>query len=310
MPNMQVNSIYHVQLSQLMSDPAPQTIITEVKKIFCYHYPSGSFGDIYKNFLLIKKLFEGKFPGYKACNTEYHNFTHTIDILLVTARLIDGYNIKNVPLPAQLAINLLNAALFHDTGYIQEKSDDEGTGAKYTSIHVKRSIQFLNKHQAAFKIDPDQIMTMSNLILCTDLNVRFETITFSSPEEQLAGCILGTSDLLSQMSDREYLEKLLFLYYEFKEAGIEGFNIEFDIIKKTLGFYEFMKKRFSESYVNAYMYALYHFKKRFMVNQNLYIEAIERHIGYLRRIMDDDSTNFRHKLRRKTWVHTYPETKS
>jgi len=53
---------------------------------------------------------------------------------------------------AQLAINLLNAALFHDTGYIQEKSDDEGTGAKYTSIHVKRSIQFLDKHQAAFKL--------------------------------------------------------------------------------------------------------------------------------------------------------------
>jgi len=303
MPNMQVNSIYHVQLSQLMGNPTPKTIITEVKKIFCYHYPSGSFSDIYKNYLLIKKLFEGKFPGYKACNTEYHNFTHTIDILLATARLIDGYNIKNAPLPAQLAINLLNAALFHDTGYLQEKWNDEGTGAKYTSSHVKRSIQFLNKHQAAFKIDPDQIMTASNLILCTDLNVRFETITFSSPEEQLAGCILGTSDLLSQMSDREYLEKLLFLYYEFKEAGIEGFDIEFDIIKKTLGFYEFMKKRFSESYVNTYMYALYHFKKRFMLDQNLYIEAIERHIGYLLRIIDDDSTNFRHKLRRKTGMH-------
>ena len=33
------------------------------------------------------------------------------------------------------------------------------------------------------------------------------------------------ADLVGQMSDRAYLEKLLFLYYEFKEAGFPGYVV-------------------------------------------------------------------------------------
>lgn len=299
-----------VQLSQLISDPTPKTIITEVKRIFCYHYPLKHFSKLNSNYLLVGKLFAGKFPGYKACNTEYHDCAHTFDTLLTTARLIDGYNIKNKPLPVSLALLLLMAALLHDTGYIQEDWDNEGTGGKHTAVHVERSIQFLTRHSHALKINPDEVKIMSNLILCTDLKVEVETLPFSTPEEHSAGCILGTADLLCQMSDRTYLEKLLFLYYEFKEAGIEGYNTEFDILRKTVGFYEFMKKRFSDSYLHAYTYTQYHFQKRYMIDHNLYIDAIDRHIAYLHKIINDETTNFRHKLRRGRWVHTYPHTKS
>jgi len=304
-----MNIMNPVQLSQLITDPTPKTIITEVKRIFSYHYSLDHFSKLNGNYLLVKKLFEGKFPGYKACNTEYHDCTHTFDTLLTTARLIDGYNIKNRPLPVSLATMLLMSALLHDTGYIQEDWDNEGTGGKYTAIHVERSIQFLTRHHHDLGINPDEIKTMSNLILCTDLKVGVETLPFSTPEEHSAGCILGTADLLCQMSDRAYLEKLLFLYYEFREAGIEGYNTEFDILRKTVGFYDFMKKRFADSYLHAYDYALPHFQERYMIDHNLYTEAIDRHIAYLYKIIEDDSTNFRHKLRRGNWVHTYPHTR-
>lgn len=301
-----MTSSHPMQLSQVIRTPTPKAILTEVRKIFCYHYPDNYFIDVYKNYTLLKRLFEGKFPGYKACNTDYHDFMHTITILLSAVRLVDGYNIKNEPLPIHLATDLLNAALFHDTGYLQEEWDQEGTGAKHTATHVKRSIEFLDRHHTAFKIDPGQLQTISNIILCTDLNVNIEAITFTTPEEKLAGFMLGTSDLLAQMSDRAYLEKLLFLYYEFKDGGIEGFDFEFDIIRKTTAFYEFMKKRLIETCGSVYTYAQSHFEKRFQLDHNLYIEAIERHMAYLYMIIDDDSTNFRHKLRRGAWIHTYP----
>jgi hypothetical protein len=300
-----MSASYPIQLSQLIKTPTPKAIVSEVRKTFCYHYPRKYFIDIHKNYTLIKKLFEGGFPGYKPCNTHYHDFMHTITILLSAVRILDGYNISNPPLPVHLAVDLLNAAFFHDTGYIQEEWDQEVSGAKYTTTHVKRSIDFLGKHHTTFIVDPEQLQALNNIILCTDLTVNVDTIPFASAEEKLVGYMLGTSDLLAQMSDRAYLEKLLFLYYEFKDGGIEGFDFEFDIIRKTTVFYEFMKKRLNETCGGVYRYAQTHFEKRFKLDQNLYMEAIERHMAYLYKIIDDDSTNFRHKLRRGAWIHTY-----
>ncbi len=64
--------------------------------------------------------------------------------------------------------------------------------------------------------------------------------------------MLGSADLLGQMSDRAYLEKLLFLYKEFREAGIPGFNTEFDIIRKTVDFYEITVQRLRGPFAEAY----------------------------------------------------------
>jgi hypothetical protein len=44
--------------------------------------------------------------------------------------------------------------------------------------------------------------------------------------------------------------------------------------------------------------ALFHFETRYGVTRNLYIESIERQIQYLQTIIDDDTVNFRKKLKR------------
>jgi hypothetical protein len=89
--------------------------------------------------------------GYRSCNTNYHNFDHAIDTLLASARLLDGYNLTHRPLPARLAVQLMLSALLHDTGYIQEAWDVEGTGGKYTTTHVARSEQFLRKNKKVLR---------------------------------------------------------------------------------------------------------------------------------------------------------------
>lgn len=293
------------QLSQIVSTSDRKAVLAEIKKIFLYHYSRRGFRSIKKNAALLQKLFEGKFAGYRACNTEYHNLSHTMDAALASARLIDGYNIINQTLSERTAINLLNAALFHDTGYIQESWDTEGTGAKYTSVHVERSVAFLESNQHTFRLARNDISTIANLIRCTGLSVEIENIPFSSEEDQYAGCILGTSDILGQMADRAYLEKLIFLYYEFSEANIQGFSSEFDLLRKTVDFYDITKKRMADAYRNVFIYARHHFKKRYGIDKNLYIEAIDRHMDYLRKIIEDETTNFRHKLKRGAWVHTH-----
>jgi hypothetical protein len=304
-----VINVNTIQLSQLIESPDPDVVMKEVERVFSYHYPSKFFNRIHHNYIILKKLFDGKLPGYKACNTRYHDLSHTLAALLTTVRLMDGYNIKNEPLPVRLAEDLLNATLLHDTGYIQEDSDPVGTGAKYTTIHVERSIQFLKKNYEAFEVDEEDLEIFADLIQCTGLMVKLDTVPFSSTEEKMAGCILGTADLLGQMSDRQYLEKLIFLYYEFKEANVKGFDTEFDLVRKTLDFYAITRKRLSESYLNVYVFARDHFEKRFGIDRNLYMIAIDRQMDYLRKVIEDDTTNFRHKFKRAAWVHTYAPSK-
>ncbi len=293
------------QLSSLLESRKPSAVIAEVRNIFCRHYPARAFAPVSRGARIVRELFAGKYPGYRACNTDYHNLTHTMDALLASARIVDGFNIQNPPLPAPVTINLCCAALLHDTGYIQETWDTEGTGAKYTATHVERSVNFLQKNRDAFRFDDESVRMISNSIRCTGLSVDLDTIPFASDAEQCAGCILGTADILGQMSDRAYLEKLLFLYYEFREAGIADFNTEFDLLRKTVDFYQITKKRLTESYMNIHIYSQLYFKHRHGIDTNLYLEAIERQIAYLEKIIEDDSTNFRHKLKRGPWVHEY-----
>lgn len=293
----------NLQLSELIRDNSPKKIFKEGKSLIKSQYKRKVFRIIQKCFKKTFQLFNGKFPGYKACNTEYHNLEHTMDAFIASVRLLDGYNLENKKLSDTLATNLLIATLLHDTGYIQESWDNEGTGAKFTSNHVQRSISFLEKHGPAFKLEERQVQSIARLIKCTGLSTDLQSIPFDSHEEKIAGCMLGTADIIGQMSNRAYLEKLLFLYYEFKEANIPGLDSEFDILKNTIAFYKITKDRMKKDYMNCFEYAQTHFHQRLSIDRNLYMDAINRQINYISKIIKDDSTNFRHKLKRGEWIH-------
>jgi hypothetical protein len=287
-----------VQLSSLVDSSDPENVIEEVLRIFYHHYSEDSALRVRLAFSQVRSLFEGEFPGYRGCLAEYHDFNHTMSVLLASARLLDGYNIERVFLPEEPAIQLLLAALLHDSGYIQEDWDTEGTGAKYSRHHEQRSIEFLQRHAGVFEIEDPEVEPIVRLIQATDLKNDFAKIPFPSEEQQDAGAILGSADILGQMSDRAYLEKLLFLYHEFREAGIPGYDTEFDILKKTRDFYEAVKGRLRDTYLHVFELAHHHFRERYQIDQNLYIVAVDRQMAYLDNIIDDQNSNFRHKLKR------------
>lgn len=295
---MMAGSRTATQLSMILEKGDPASRRKDAFGLFTRWYPSRAFKPVARAFALARHLYEGKLPGFKRCNTEYHDFSHTLDVLACTSRIIDGRNIHLGPIDEELCCDLLVAALLHDAGYIQEAGDDAGTGAKYTKVHVERSMRFAMRAAKAIGIGAERATRVGRLIKATDLQADFDAIPYLDEQERGAGALLVTADLLGQMADRAYLEKLLFLYYEFKEAGFGGYDTEFDILKRTFDFYDSTRLRLRSLYMHSYEYLVPHFQARYGVEANLYMDAVERQIDYLREIIADDSTNFRKKLKR------------
>ena len=97
--------------------------------------------------------------------------------------------------------------------------------------------------------------------------------------------MLGAADLLAQMSDRIYLEKLLFLYREFKEARVGGYQSEVDLLKQTVEFHGLISKRFKSQLIRTDKFATAHFAARWKVSRNLYSESIQNQQKYLQKVL-------------------------
>ena len=263
----------------------PQDVLAEVKKIILLMFRKFEFNQFEQTFDDILKLFNGDYPGYRHCNTLYHDLNHTMDCLLVTAKLIHGAFLNGINFGKRDVTLGLISALMHDTGYIQAVDDDTGTGAKYTSCHIQRSIEFLKKYFYDHRFPSKYSPICSNLLRCTGLDVRIADIKFQTREHEILGKILGTADLIGQMANENYLEKLPLLYYEFKEGGVSGYADEYDLMKKTPAFWEMVKERLVLDLGQVDRYLRDYLRVFWGINQDLYRQAIDRNIERLQSLL-------------------------
>jgi hypothetical protein len=297
-----------VQLSRLVDGASPVAVIAEARRIFRFWFDDAVWESVGKAASEIVELFSGKFPGYHACDTDYHDIRHTTDVLLATARVADGVFLERGPFAPELAQGLFIAAVCHDTGYIRKIEELGGTGARFTSVHVQRSADFIRVFGSRWGLDAASSGSAARMIFATGLKGEYSEQDWAAVREREAGAMLASADLVGQMADRAYLEKLLFLYYEFKEAGFPGYETEFDILRKTMGFYELTIKRLDESLGGIRSFARKHFAERWGVDRDLYAESMGRQMDYLQAILDDASTNFRKKLKRLDLELSQPKT--
>ena len=288
----------NVQFSQLVDMYSPPAVLEEVKNIFIASYPIEKFLVVRKVFDDFIRLYAGKYPGFHACNTHYHDKMHVTDALLAMARLIDGHNAGHKKIPVRLAKLGLIAAIFHDAGFIKSVRDVKGTGAKYTLTHVDRSIHFIKNYFPKIGFSAKDARAAANMVLCTDMALPVEKVRFSGPEERAVSFMLGSADLLGQMASRCYLERLLFLYKEFQEGHVKGFTSELDLLHKTIDFAEFIDKRLAVTLGGTERNAKVHFRKRYRINKDLYREAMEKQLAYLRDTVLDHPKDYRTYLRR------------
>lgn len=284
--------------SKLFPVDPPEEVANEVLEILRRISPGFDRAPACKAFDAAVRLYHGNFPGYRACNTGYHDFRHASETLLAMSRLIHGAVLLNESFSEKQIMSALVAAILHDAGYIQEEFDTQGTGAKYKGTHERRSMDFLSRHGFELGLSEAQIDAGRLIILCTDMNADITTIEFPSPQIKLLGKLLGTADLMAQLSERTYLEKLLYLYYECEEAGVDEYKSELDILQKAIYFYEFFEDRLRTTLGGVDRFMRPHFASRWGIDRDLYREAIQRQRDYLTKILKLPDTDPRDYLRR------------
>jgi hypothetical protein len=283
----------NIRLYDLTDIRSPSETFTEIQNILLQIDPSFGFSLIENVCNDIILLFNGKFPGYRTSNTKYHNLEHTCAVALATARLMHGLHIQGHVFPSRVIQLGLIGALFHDTGLIQTDDEEEGTGAQYTIGHEERSIVLMEKYLSGKDFSADDILDCSHIIMCTKLSLPLNEIPFNSEETGVMGKILGSADLIAQMADRNYLEKLPLLFLEFREAGMAGFETPLELFKNTEEFYHSVARtRLTEELGNVSSAALYHFRNRWNIDRNLYAESIENNIKYMKKATGDCADSY------------------
>jgi len=263
----------------------PREVMAEVRRIVSLIFEHFNFDQTYKVFLDILDLFQGTYPGYRRCNTSFHDLNHTMDCLLVTTQLIHGAHVNGIVFK-KMDVNLgLISALMHDTGYLQKLEDNTGTGAKYTLCHIERSIEFMEQYFRDKKFPKKYLPICSNFLRCTGLDVRISEIEFHTREHEILGKILGTADLIGQKASEDYLRKLPALYHEFKEGGVPGFEDELDLLRKTPDFWEMVKERFALELGQVDLYLRDHFRVCYGIDQDLHRQAIEENLQRLQLLL-------------------------
>ena len=263
----------------------PQEVMAEVRKSVVSMFGTCEFNQFEQVFRDILKLFNGNYPGYRRCNTLYHDLNHTMDCLLVTVKLIHGAWLNGIAFEKDDVSLGLISALMHDTGYMQAEADKTGTGAKYTVCHIERSVEFMKQYFHDHGFPSEYLPICSNFLKCTGLEVNIAKIKFKSREHEILGKILGAADLIGQMANENYLEKLPFLYMEFKEGGVPGYNNEFDLLKKTPAFWEMVKKRLVLELGQVDLYLRDYLRIIWGINQDLYRQAIDRNMERLQSLL-------------------------
>jgi len=282
-------------VTNLIQTTDPHEIEGEIGRIFHALYPKAADTPITQAVKDSTRLYRGEYPGYAPCDTGYHDLQHTLDVSLAMARIMAGYvrDAQGPTIGADLFTFGILAALFHDAGYIRRIGDKRHfNGAEYTKIHVARGGRFLRGYLP--KVGLARFADAATPTLhYTGYEKRTERIRVPDPIFRLIGNMLGSADIIAQMSDRCYLEKCYErLYPEFVLGGIDRqigpngkeeviFASAEDLIYRTPQFYRTAMKRLHQQ-----LDAMMRFAEDRGKARNLYVEETEKNVRYAETLIE------------------------
>ncbi len=247
-------------------------------------------------------IFAGEHPDYRQSNTKYHNLDHTHSVVLATVRLFHGLHCDGWPVSKETLSKALYSAYFHDCGLLLKNSEDAASGAAFTVGHEKRSMFFMADYLKAKKFSHPFITDCSVIIQCTNLSINPDSLFFPSAEMQLASFAVGSADILAQMADRYYLERLPLLFQEHLEGGVARHNSAVELMQQTSVFYhDVVVDRLSRVFGNLTKFMQLHFRERWGVDRNLYLDNIKKNVKYIKFIVEtcsDDMESLQEYLKR------------
>lgn len=230
-------------------------------------------------------LFAGRIWSYLPIDLGYHDLAHTAQASRCYLDLVAGFlrTESSALLSREFHLGLA-AVLFHDTGFLKSRGDEQGSGAKYTHCHVLRSCALAASILPALGFPRAEVDDILGMIRCTGLSGRPEKSTFGSDLARTVACMVATADYIGQMAAPDYLEKLPALFTEFEEADNYSrvpparrmFSSAAQLVSRTPDFWHgFVKPRLENDFSGVYRYlALPHPARR-----NAYLDAIERNVA-------------------------------
>jgi hypothetical protein len=284
--------------SKLFDNTDPQAVwdqATEMIRLISPHYDFTLVQKVYKDVL---RMFYGEFPGYSPIKTLYHDLPHTLEVFTCGVRLMHGVHASGDCLSDEELTLMMLAILMHDIGYAQRHGENTGTGAQFTRTHVSRGVEFMQTYFGERLLPSSILVDVKGMILGTEHFRPFAQIEFPSERTRKLACIVATADIVGQMADRKYLEKLAFLYMEFQEAQFGSYLSLFDMLRQTINFYLATQEKLNGVLGGIYHKLEFHFEAVHGVRKNLYIESIEKNMNYLTQVVGENEANLLVLLKR------------
>ena len=233
-------------------------------------------------------LFEGRHPAYQPMDTAYHDISHTLQATLCLSELLSNRHYEN----AEPKISdhdfkrTLLAILFHDIGYLKTRDDTEGTGAKYTNVHEKRSCKVAREYLQGRGWSEDDIVFVQNLISATGPLADLTEIPFRTEIERAMGQVVCSADYVGQMSDPSYPDKLAVLFQEFEECfryqGMPRSEWPFPTYEALLRGTPDFWSRFVHYKMNIECARAWEYLEHPVIGENAYLKAIEDNMAVIR----------------------------
>lgn len=251
-------------------------------------YGASADGSIDDYMDAVENFFNGRYPEYQAIDTAYHDISHTLQATLCLVELIHNWQVSDASprLTENDFCRGLVAILFHDIGYLKKAGDLEGSGAKYTHLHERRSCEFARRFLERAGWTDDDIRFVENLISSTGPRVDVSRIEFRSKVERLLGQAVCTADYIGQMSDPRYPDRLEDLFKEFVESyrfqriprDEWPFKSYDALLRGTPMFWE----TFVEHKLNCECAEIWRHLENPVTGENPYLASVERNMAIIR----------------------------
>ena len=285
--------------SRLNSDPTetvdlrdPDAVVTAIDAVMRDRFGKGYGLPLLEQGISdLAKAFRGDYPGLLRCDTHYHDLRHAVDSGLAMARLIRGQALATPQtspehIDAEHALLGVLLALYHDIGLLRRTDEAHLQGASLTPVHEARGVEFMRDYLGRTALA--HLAEKAELIMVTRL------VWHMPPDmpalDRAIACLLGSADIMSQLSDRAYLEKCRdFLFAEFSTFGLAGapglpYPDPKTLLEKTPGFYtDLLRQRMEVEYAGADRFMKIHFG-----GEDPYDASIKRNLGYLDHLLRKD----------------------
>ena len=255
-------------------------------------YPGEDSACFARYFKDIAGMFAGEYDIYQSMDTKYHDLEHTLQATLCWARLMANrqkQKIEPVMTLDDFNIGFLGI-LMHDVGYLKERADTEGTGAKFTFVHERRSCEFADVYLGDCGWEKKAVFAVQHLISCTGPRSLIDTIPFFTELERVMGEAVCTADYIGQMSDPKYIQKLPALFEEFEESddyrGVPPEDRIFKSYDELLRGTPFFWESIVIPKLDTDCHGLYNFLgEPYPDEQNPYIEKIEENVEIVKEML-------------------------